>query len=185
MPIWAFFLQSAICRVQSLIVTVILPINPIRNCGVGRYNFKCVKTTFNQMERQMKKIYTLAFASVLVSGAAVAGPGHNSANMNNNMPVATITTVVEPVVDRIVTVEQIPMMRDNQNVVMTGYIVEDLGDEMYVFQDATGTIHVEIEPVILGEMVIVPDTKMKLRGQIDKGDNGEPDVIEVDYITTM
>jgi len=120
-----------------------------------------------------------------VSGAAVAGPGHNSANMNNNMPVATITTVVEPVVDRIVTVEQIPMMRDNQNVVMTGYIVEDLGDEMYVFQDATGAIHVEIEPVILGEMVIVPDTKMKLRGQIDKGDNGEPDVIEVDYITTM
>jgi uncharacterized protein YdeI (BOF family) len=56
---------------------------------------------------------------------------------------------------------------------------------MYVFQDATGAIHVEIEPVILGEMVIVPDTKMKLRGQIDKGDNGEPDVIEVDYITTM
>ena len=137
------------------------------------------------MERQMKKIYTLAFASVLVSGAAFAGPGYNSGHMNNNMPVATITTVVEPVVDRIVTVEQIPAMRDNQNVVMTGYIVEDLGDEMYVFQDATGTIHVEIEPVILGEMVIVPNTKMKIKGEIDKGNNGEPDVIEVDYITTM
>jgi len=133
----------------------------------------------------MKKIYTLAFASVLVSGAAFAGPGHNSGHMNNNMPVATITTVVEPVVDRIVTVEQIPMMRDNQNVVMTGYIVENLGDEMYVFQDSTGAINVEIEPVILGEMVIVPNTKMKIKGEIDKGNNGEPDVIEVDYITTM
>ena len=133
----------------------------------------------------MKKIYTLAFASVLVSGAAFAGPGHNSGHMNNNMPVATITTVVEPVVDRIVTVEQIPMMRDNQNVVMTGYIVESLGDEMYVFQDSTGAINVEIEPVILGEMVIVPNTKMKIKGEIDKGNNGEPDVIEVDYITTM
>lgn len=133
----------------------------------------------------MKKIYTLAFASVLVSGAAFAGPGYNSGHMNNNMPVATITTVVEPVVDRIVTVEQIPMMRDNQNVVMTGYIVESLGDEMYVFQDSTGAINVEIEPVILGEMVIVPNTKMKIKGEIDKGNNGEPDVIEVDYITTM
>ena len=137
------------------------------------------------MERQMKKIYTLAFASVLVSGAAFAGPGYNSGHMNNNMPVATITTVVEPVVDRIVTVEQIPAMRDNQNVVMTGYIVESLGDEMYVFQDSTGAINVEIEPVILGEMVIVPNTKMKIKGEIDKGNNGEPDVIEVDYITTM
>lgn len=153
----------------------ILLINPIRNAGVGRYNYVvCITLT---MERQMKKLYTLAAVSIMTSGAAFAG--------NNNMPVATITTIVEPVVDAIVTVEQIPDMQDNQNVVMTGYIVENLGDEMYVFQDSTGTINVEIEPVILGEMVIMPDTKMKIKGEIDKGDNGEPDVIEVDYITTM
>jgi len=130
----------------------------------------------------MKKIYVLAAASVMVSGAAFAGSGmHN--NMNGNT--ATITTVVEPVMDTVVTVQQIPNMMDNQNVVMTGYIIESLGDKMYVFQDSTGTITVEIEPVILGEMIIVPDTKMKIKGQIDKGDENEPDVIEVDYITTM
>lgn len=138
----------------------------------------------------MKKIYTLAVASVLVSGAAFAGTGmnHNGMNhngMNNNTATITTTTVVEPVVDSIVTVSQIPMMMDNQNVVMTGYIIENLGEQMYVFQDSTGTINVEIEPVILGEMVIMPDTKMKIKGQVDKGDQGEPDVIEVDYITTM
>ena len=137
----------------------------------------------------MKKIYTLALASVFMSGAAFAGSGmhnnmHNGNNMNNTNT-ATITTVVEPVVDTIVTVEQIPMMMDDQNVVMTGYIVENLGDKMYVFQDATGNINIEIEPVILGEMVIVPDTKMKIKGQVDKGDMGEPTVIEVDYITAM
>lgn len=132
----------------------------------------------------MKKIYTLALLSAFVAGNAIAGPGmHN--NHNNDMNTVTITTMVEPVVDAIVTVEQIPMMRDNQNVVMTGYIVENLGDEMYVFQDSTGAINVEIEPVILGEMMLVPNTKMKIKGEIDKGENGEPDVIEVDYITTM
>ncbi len=138
----------------------------------------------------MKKIYVFAVASVFATGAAFAGSGmHNNSmnNNNNNMPAATITTVtmVEPVVDAIVTVNQIPNMADNQNVVMTGYIIEDLGDKMYLFQDATGTIHVEIEPVILGEMVIMPDTKMKLKGQVDKGDAGEMDVIEVDYISAM
>ena len=132
----------------------------------------------------MKKIYTVAALTAIVAGNAIAGSGmHN--NHNNDMNTVTITTVVEPVVDAIVTVEQIPMMRDNQNVVMTGYIVENLGDEMYVFQDSTGTINVEIEPVILGEMVVVPNTKMKIKGEIDKGENGQPDVIEVDYITTM
>jgi len=138
----------------------------------------------------MKKIYTLAMACAFVSGAAFAGAGmHNNMNngnhMNNNTATITTTTVVEPVVDAIVTVNQIPMMMDNQNVVMTGYIIENLGEKMYVFQDSTGTINIEIEPVVLGEMIIVPDTKMKIKGQIDKGDNNEPDVIEVDYITTM
>jgi len=131
----------------------------------------------------MKKIYSLALASVFVCPFAFAGAGMN----NNNMANATITTttVVEPVVDAIVTVNQIPNMTDNQNVVMTGYLIESLGDKMYVFQDQTGTITVEIEPVVLGELIIVPDTKMKIKGEVDKGDDGESDIIEVDYITTM
>lgn len=134
----------------------------------------------------MKKIYSVALVSVFACSAAVAGSGMHNNNMNNNnMPSATITTVVEPVVDTIVTVEQIPNMQDNQNVVMTGYIIENLGDQMYVFQDSTGTINVEIEPVVLGEIVIMPDTKMKIKGEVDKGDDGEMDVIEVDYITSM
>ena len=135
----------------------------------------------------MKKIYSVALASVFVSGAAFAGAGmHNTNNnMHNNTATITTTTVVEPVVDTIVTVNQIPNMMDNQNVVMTGYIIDDLGDKMYVFQDSTGTITVEIEPVILGEMIIMPDTKMKIKGEVEKGDDGEADIIEVDYITTM
>lgn len=135
----------------------------------------------------MKKIYTLAILSAFVAGNAVAGTDmhHNNMHNNHDMNTVKITTVVEPVMDAIVTVNQIPTMMDNQNVVMTGYLVESLGDEMYVFQDSTGSISVEIEPVILGDMVVMPDMKMKLKGEIDKGDNGEPDVIEVDYITTM
>jgi len=132
----------------------------------------------------MKKICTFAVLSVIASVPAFAGTGmHN--NMNNGTTNATITTVVEPVMDTIVTVNQIPSMNDDQNVVMTGYIIEDLGEKMYVFQDSTGTINIEIEPVVLGELVIMPDAKMKIKGQVDKGDDGEPDIIEVDYITTM
>ena len=131
----------------------------------------------------MKKIYSLAIATVLTSGAAFAGPGMNHNNMNNNTVV--MKTMVEPVVDTVVTVNQIPNMMDNQNVVMTGYIIEDLGDKMYVFQDSTGTIAVEIEPMLIQEMMITPNTKMKIKGELDKGDNDEIDVIEVDYISAM
>ena len=140
----------------------------------------------------MKKICSVAVLAVFAAVNANAGSGmhHNmnhDNNMNNQMTNATITTttVVEPVVDTIVTVNQIPSMNDNQNVVMTGYIIENLGDKMYVSQDSTGTINIEIEPIVLGEIVVVPDTKMKIKGQIDKGDDGEKDVIEVDYITAM
>lgn len=136
----------------------------------------------------MKKICTIAVLSVLAATPVFAGAGmHNNmnGNMNNGTTSATMTTVVEPVMDTVVTVSQIPSMNDNQNVVMTGYIIENLGEKMYIFQDSTGTINIEIEPIVLGEMIIVPDTKMKIKGQIDKGDDGEPDIIEVDYITTM
>lgn len=139
----------------------------------------------------MKKICTLAVLSVFATANSFAGGNmhnnmnHNNMNHNNGTTNATITTVVEPVMDTVVTVSQIPSMADDQNVVMTGYLIEDLGEKMYVFQDSTGTITVEIEPVILGEMVIIPDTKMKIKGQVDKGEGAEPDIIEVDYITTM
>lgn len=128
----------------------------------------------------MKKIYTLAIAAVLASGSAWAGSG-----MHNNMNTATMTTTMAPVVDTIVTVNQIPNMMDNQNVVMTGYIIENLGNQMYTFQDSTGSITVEIEPMLLGDMMISPNTKMKIKGELDKGDADEMDVIEVDYITAM
>ena len=135
----------------------------------------------------MKKICTFAVLSVIASVPAFAGTEMHNNNMNNGTTNATITTttVVEPVMDTIVTVNQIPSMNDKQNVVMTGYIIEDLGEKMYVFQDSTGTINIEIEPVVLGELIIVPNNKMKIKGEVDKGDDGEPDIIEVDYITTM
>lgn len=125
----------------------------------------------------MKKVCTFAIVSVLAVGTACAG------NMNNAK--ITTTTYVAPIVDAVVTVDQVPNMNDNQNVVMTGYLVETLGDNMYIFQDSTGTIAVEIEPVVMGEMVVMPDRRVRLKGEVDKGDNNQADVIEVDYITTM
>ena len=139
---------------------------------------------FLTMEKKNEKNLQHCNIVCICCGFCGCGAGY-AQQSQQDMNTVTITTFVEPVVDEIVTVEQIPMMRDNQNVVMTGYVVENLGDEMYVFQDSTGTIHVEIEPVVLGEMMLVPNTKMKIKGEIDKGSDGEPDVIEVDYITTM
>jgi len=39
--------------------------------------------------------------------------------------------------------------------------------------------------MIMGNMLITPNTKMKVKGSIDKGDEDEVDVVEVDYISAM
>jgi uncharacterized protein (TIGR00156 family) len=74
------------------------------------------------------------------------------------------------------TVQQAHGMRDDYPVVLRGNIMQHLGKDKYLFQDATGSISVEIDQdKWAGQNVTLNDT-VELHGEVDRDWNS----IEVD-----
>ncbi|MCL1060218.1 NirD/YgiW/YdeI family stress tolerance protein [Shewanella gelidimarina] len=56
---------------------------------------------------------------------------------------------------------------DDTAVVLTGYIVESLGNEEYRFSDKSGEVIVEIDNDEWGSLEVTPSTKITLHGEVD------------------
>jgi uncharacterized protein (TIGR00156 family) len=74
------------------------------------------------------------------------------------------------------TVKQALTMRDDAWIVLRGNIVQHVGKDKYLFQDATGTIHVEIDDDKWGGQTVTPADLVEIEGEIDKDWNS----VEVD-----
>lgn len=57
---------------------------------------------------------------------------------------------------------------DDSKVELTGKLMMSLGDEEYVFQDATGEITVEIDDDIWFGRTVTPENTIVIRGEVDK-----------------
>ena len=68
----------------------------------------------------------------------------------------------------VVTAEQAKGMKDDAKVTLRGKIVQHLGGKHYVFQDATGTIDVEISDKRWQGQNIGPDDLVEIYGEVDK-----------------
>lgn len=75
-----------------------------------------------------------------------------------------------------VTVQQAKSMRDDAPVVLRGNILQHLGKDKYLFKDATGTIHVEIDNDKWGGVTATPNDIVELHGEVDKDWNS----VEID-----
>ncbi len=71
--------------------------------------------------------------------------------------------------ETIVTVKQVNEMRDDVPVVVQGHIVQRMGHEKYLFEDATGSITVEIDDDEWRGQTIMPTDSVKLYGEVDRG----------------
>ena len=60
-------------------------------------------------------------------------------------------------------------MRDDVPVIVKGNIVQRMGDETYLFEDATGSITVEIDDDEWRGQTITPSDTVKLYGEVDRG----------------
>lgn len=81
------------------------------------------------------------------TGGGFAGPGVGGA----------ATTVAEAL-----------KLRDDAFVTLQGRIVSALGDEKYVFQDATGSVTVEIDDDEWRGITVTPETTIEITGELDK-----------------
>ena len=67
---------------------------------------------------------------------------------------------------------------DAAPVTLKGRLVEALGDNEYVFEDATGTVQVEIDEAVFGPDEFQAGLEIEIVGEVDKAD--QDDVVEID-----
>ncbi len=87
----------------------------------------------------------------------------------------TVLTTVRQVIDR---------GYDDQRVQLEGNIVQQIGKELYIFQDATGQIRVDIDHKYFRGQVVTPQDRVRIVGELDK-DLFEPIEIDVKYLTLL
>lgn len=121
----------------------------------------------------MKKISICAFMCV----AAISG---THAAMTETMVVESGPWGFNNGESMVVTVDQAKGMKDDSKVWIEGVIVQKNGDETYLFQDATGTVVVEIDDDVWHGLVVGPTDTVRIYGEVDHGMfNTE---IDIDYI---
>lgn len=74
------------------------------------------------------------------------------------------------------TVAQAKSLRDDASVKLQGTITRQVGDELYEFNDNSGSIYVEIDDEVWAGKSISPKDSVIITGEIDKGWNS----VEVD-----
>lgn len=73
-----------------------------------------------------------------------------------------------PVADRSeLTVEEAAEARVGTYAMVTGHIINQLGEDYYTFKDDTGEIRVEISPNLWRNQAVNPDTLVRMQVEVD------------------
>ena len=108
----------------------------------------------------MKKISTIAILSMALITSANA-----EFKPTETTPAGGFVSGSET----ISTVKQVMEMRDDVPVIVKGNIIQRMGDESYLFEDATGSITVEIDDDEWRGQTVTPTDTVKLYGEVDRG----------------
>ena len=73
---------------------------------------------------------------------------------------------------------------DDQSVVLSGYILRQVGNEKYIFSDGTAEIRVDIDAKLFPAQKIDDKVKVELRGEVEKEFMETPE-IDVDVLTVL
>jgi len=118
----------------------------------------------SKRRKQMKKISILTVMALLPVYGAMAGPGMKNKNtMNNPQPAYWSVT-------------EVMTLPDNAPVTMRGRITKNMGENIYVFEDSSGTIMMEIEEEDWNGKTVRVNDIVTVYGNVDKGN----DYIEID-----
>ncbi len=96
----------------------------------------------------------LAVGALLLSSGAMA-------QFTGPSPAAPTSTVAQAVKARV-----------NTYVTLSGNVTSHLRGDYYMFRDASGEIRVEIEPEIWRGQKVSPETKVRIRAEVDRSAAG-------------
>jgi len=71
-------------------------------------------------------------------------------------------------VTSLTTVKAVSSMSDDDKVTLEGFIVKQIKSEHYLFTDSTGEIEIEIESKDFHGIVVTPQAKIRIMGEVDK-----------------
>lgn len=126
----------------------------------------------------MKKFSVAVLMTVL--GVSGAFAGFDGPDASETAPVVSAKGGFVGGAETIVTVKQVNEMRDDVPVIVKGHIVQRMGNDKYLFEDATGSISVEIDDDNWRGQTISPADTVKLYGDVDRGIFSTE--IDVDYV---
>ena len=122
----------------------------------------------------MKKISLLTILALAPVCGAMAGSGMQNNNMNNNNQMMQN----QPTYWSVMEVVSLP---DNSPVTMRGRITKNMGDNVYMFEDSSGTIMLEIDEEDWNGKTVRVDDIVTVYGNVDKGsDYTEIDVTSIE-----
>ncbi len=110
-------------------------------------------------------------AAAAMSAAIVFSPVVSAQFVGGPLTVNTVADVVKNA-------------RDEQLVVLEGYLVEQVRHEKYTFRDATGQILVDIDDKVFAGQRVDPKTKIRIEGEFDK-EFMKPDEVDVHRLTVL
>ncbi len=71
-------------------------------------------------------------------------------------------------VTKLTTVKAASAMSDDDKVTLEGFIVKQIKDGHYLFTDSTGEIEIEIEAKDFRGLVVTPQAKIRIIGEVEK-----------------
>ncbi|MDT7096284.1 YdeI family stress tolerance OB fold protein [Citrobacter amalonaticus] len=81
---------------------------------------------------------------------------------------------------RTMTVQQAKTMHDGATISLRGNLIDDLGDDKFVFRDKTGSIHTLIPLSVFDDRTVKPDQMISINGSLDT--KTQPPVVRVNRI---
>ena len=114
--------------------------------------------TYKHKEKKMKKISMLAVLTLLPVCNAMAMNNNNQMKKTNNQP--TYWSVTE-----------VMTLPDNSPVVMRGRITKNMGGNMYLFEDSSGNVMLEIDEEDWNGNTVRVNDVVTVYGNVDKGVN--------------
>ena len=107
----------------------------------------------------MKKVTTTVYCALFVLVFAAPAAWASSAGTGGGFSGPGLS---------VISAAQAREMRDDTNVTLRGNIIRHLGGEDYLFQDASGTIQVEIDQHKWAGQNVAPGDVVTLHGEVDK-----------------
>jgi uncharacterized protein (TIGR00156 family) len=66
------------------------------------------------------------------------------------------------------TVQMLEKMNDDDKVILEGHLTQSLGNNLYLFKDATGKVKVEIDTEQFKSEAFLPKNRVRVIGEVDK-----------------